>query len=519
MKEYKALQNGSDIRGIALEGVEGQAVNLTDEAARDLSLAFAKWLSEKNRKPVNTVVVAVGRDSRLSGEHLQEICTRTLAEAGVMVYDCGMASTPAMFMSTVLPHSWADGAIMITASHLPFNRNGFKYFTEDGGLDKPDIKELIKIAEGLGEEGLGPSRSMGAIVPYRLMVHYSEHLRGVICKGLGKTEADKPLSGMHIVVDAGNGAGGFYVSQVLEPLGADCSGSAFLEPDGTFPNHQPNPENKEAMEAICNASKAAGADLGIIFDTDVDRAAAVDSKGRPIARNGIVALAAVLASEGHPGTTIVTDSITSNQLGAFLTGPLGLTHLRFKRGYKNVINKAIELNAAGTDCQLAIETSGHAALKENYFLDDGAYLATRIVVKAAQLKAEGKPIESLLEQLEEPLEAAEFRLAVTAEDFASYAGGILDELEAWIGQGECDEAHPCGGRCRCGMTLEKPNYEGIRVNCDAANGDGWFLLRKSLHDPLMPLNIESNKQGGVEIIAKKVKALLAMYKDLDTSKL
>ena len=518
MKDYKALQNGSDIRGIALEGVEGQNVNLTEDAAKDLSLAFAKWLADKRRQPVNTLVIAIGRDSRLSGKDLLDVCARSLASAGVMVYDCGMASTPAMFMSTVFPHSRADGAIMITASHLPFNRNGFKYFTREGGLDKPDIKELIKIAEGLDEKGLGAG-SMGAIMPYKLMDHYSEHLRGIICNGLGKTEADKPLSGMHIVCDAGNGAGGFYVSQVLEPLGADCSGSAFLEPDGSFPNHQPNPENKEAMDAICAASKAAGADLGIIFDTDVDRAAAVDSLGRPIARNGIVALAAVLASEGHPGTTIVTDSITSNQLGAFLTGPLGLQHLRFKRGYKNVINKAIELNAAGTDCQLAIETSGHAALKENYFLDDGAYLATRIVVKAAQLKAEGKTIESLLDQLEEPLEAAEFRLAVNAEDFAAYAGGILEELEHWIGQGECDEAHPCGGRCRCGMTLEKPNYEGIRVNCDAANGDGWFLLRKSLHDPLMPLNIESNRKGGVEIIAKKVKALLAMYSELDTSKL
>ena len=518
MNDYKALQNGSDIRGIALEGIEGQSVNLTEEAARDLSLAFAKWLSEKYRQPVNTLVIALGRDSRLSGKDLLNVCARTLAAEGVFVYDCGMASTPAMFMSTIFPLTRADGAIMITASHLPFNRNGFKYFTKDGGLDKPDIKELIKIAEGLDGNAVGGG-SMGAIMPCKLMEYYSAHLREVICKGLGKTEADKPLSGMHIVCDAGNGAGGFYVSRVLELLGADCSGSAFLEPDGTFPNHQPNPENKEAMEAICSASKAAGADLGLIFDTDVDRAAAVDSQGRPIARNGIVALAAVLASEGHPGTTIVTDSITSNQLGAFLTGPLGLKHLRFKRGYKNVINKAIELNAAGEDCQLAIETSGHAALKENYFLDDGAYLATRIVVKAAQLKAQGKTIESLLDQLEEPLEAAEFRLAVNAEDFASYAGGILEELESWIGQGECDEAHPCGGRCRCGMTLEKPNYEGIRVNCDAANGDGWFLLRKSLHDPLMPLNIESNQKGGVEIIAKKVKALLAMYKELDTSKL
>ncbi|MDY3295659.1 MAG: hypothetical protein SOX40_07270, partial [Bacteroidaceae bacterium] len=83
---------------------------------------------------------------------------------------------------------------------------------------------------------------------------------------------------------------------------------------------------------------------------------------------------------------VVTDSITSNQLTEFLEKCLGLKHLRFKRGYRNVINKAIELNNSGIDSQLAIETSGHGAFKENYFLDDGAYLATKIVIKAARLK-------------------------------------------------------------------------------------------------------------------------------------
>ena len=519
VKNYKELQNGSDIRGVALEGVEGQHVNLTAEAAADLVMGFADWICEKQQREKETLTVALGRDSRISGTDLLKACAERLASSGVVVLDCGMASTPAMFMSTVFPESNADGAVMITASHLPFNRNGLKFFTKNGGLDKKDISALIGIAETETDAADLPGRCMGALVPFPLMRLYCSHLRRIICEGLSCKEEAKPLSSMHIVCDAGNGAGGFYVRQVLEPLGADCSGSLYLDPDGTFPNHQPNPENEEAMNCICAAAKAAGADLGIIFDTDVDRAAAVDSAGAPIARNGIVALAAVLASEGHPGTTIVTDSITSTQLGTFLTGSLGLHHLRFKRGYRNVINKAIELNAAGTDCQLAIETSGHAALKENYFLDDGAYLATKIVVKAAQLKAEGRTIESLMAEMKEPLEAKEFRLAVNAEDFSAYAGGILEELEKWIGQGECTEDHPCGGRCRCGMTLEEPNYEGIRVNLDRINGDGWFLLRKSLHDPIMPLNIESNRSGGVEIIAKKVKALLAQYEQLDTGML
>ncbi|HPX71167.1 MAG TPA: phosphomannomutase/phosphoglucomutase [Bacillota bacterium] len=516
MKNYKELQNGSDIRGVAMEGIEGQAVNLSEQAAADLSAAFISWLSQRTGKPASELTVAVGRDSRLSGERLLGVCARSMASLGAAILDCGMASTPAMFMSTLFEESRADGAIMITASHLPFNRNGFKYFTRDGGLDKADIKAIIALAEG---ELPSFSDRTGTIRPFDLMNLYSAHLRGLISDSLADLGKAKPLKGMHIVCDAGNGAGGFYVKDVLEALGADCSGSVFLEPDGTFPNHPPNPENSEAMAAICAACKAAGADLGIIFDTDVDRAAAVDSQGRPIVRNGIVALAAVLASRGYPGTTVVTDSITSRQLGEFLTGSLGLKHLRFKRGYKNVINKAIELNAEGTDCQLAIETSGHAALKENYFLDDGAYLATKIVIETARLKSEGKAIESLISSMSEPLEAKEYRLSVKAEDFVSYADKVLEELEALIAAGPCTDNAPCDGRCRCGMSLEKPNYEGVRVCCDAGNGDGWFLLRKSLHDPLMPLNIESEREGGAALIAAKVKAILAPYELLDTDML
>ncbi len=515
MKNYKPLQNGSDIRGVALPG--DLPVNIDETASKDLSRAFCAWLSEKTGKAPGELVIAVGRDSRISGPQLAEWVCSGIHSCGAKALNCGMASTPAMFMACRFPEIAADGSIMITASHLPMERNGFKYFTAEGGLDKPDISRLIAIAEDdtafpTGSAAPEPGSASGGP---SLMKLYADHLKTTICRGLipeGADEKDitvlreiQPLKGLHVVVDAGNGAGGFFASEVLEPLGADISGSRYLEPDGTFPNHQPNPENAQAMDSICQAVKESGADLGIIFDTDVDRASAVDSKGQPIARNEIVALSAVLAAEGHPGTTIVTDSITSTQLSKFLA-ELGLKHLRFKRGYKNVINKGLELNAAGTDCQLAIETSGHAALKENYFLDDGAYLATKIVVKAAQLKAQGKYIEDCIAGLEKPAEAAEYRLPLTAENFAEYADSVMEGLKAAAVPGS-------------GMSLELPNYEGIRINLDKAHGDGWLLIRKSLHEPLMPVNIESNQPGGVEIIKKSLAGLLEGYEKLDISKL
>lgn len=129
---------------------------------------------------------------------------------------------------------------------------------------------------------------------------------------------EHPLKGFHIVVDAGNGAGGFYATDVLAPLGADISGSQFLEPDGMFPNHIPNPENAAAMESVCRATVRAKADLGVIFDTDVDRGGAVDSKGDELNRNRLVAIASAIALEGNEGGTIVTDSITSSGLKEYI---------------------------------------------------------------------------------------------------------------------------------------------------------------------------------------------------------
>jgi len=498
MKDYTDLQNGSDIRGVAMEIEGGKDVNLTDTAVADLALGFAEWLMERTGKKPAELKIAIGRDSRLSGKKIAAICADVLADFGANVIYCGMATTPAMFMATVFPEIMADGSIMITASHLPMERNGLKFFTKQGGLDKFDISSIIDRAENqdFNLRALPDGETEG----FKLMDIYSNHLQDVICKGLRSTREAQPLKGLKIAVDAGNGASGFFVFNVLEPLGADCSGSQFLNPDGTFPNHQPNPENPEAMASICEAVKDDDSDLGIIFDTDGDRSAAVDENGREIARNRIVAMASVIAGEGHPGTTIVTDSITSPQLGKFLTENLGLKHLRFKRGYKNVINMGHELNDDGIDCQLAIETSGHAAMKENYFLDDGAYLATKIVIKTAQLKKAGKGISTVLEGLEDPLEAKEYRFKVTAEDYSGYAQNVLDYVKRKVEGGSVE-----------GWSLELPNYEGVRVNTP----EGWFLLRKSLHDPVMPLNIESDVAGGVELIYQKIRILLSPYNQIN----
>lgn len=495
--DYKKLQNGSDIRGVALEGVEGQHVNLTEKVCQDIGRGFALWLIKKTGK-TQDLKVAVGRDSRLSGKTLCEWLCSSLISQGIAVTDFGMASTPAMFMATVTEGYRFDGTVMITASHLPFNRNGFKFFTKDGGLEKEDIKAILTYAESDEQSGLSPK----TIEQGEFMTAYSGILVEKIQKATGETT---PLKGFKIVVDAGNGAGGFFVDKVLKPLGADTTGSRFLEPDGSFPNHIPNPEDKEAMESITEAVKQNNADFGIIFDTDVDRAGAVLKDGSELNRNRIIAMLSAILLREHPGTTIVTDSITSSGLAQFIES-LGGVHHRFKRGYRNVINESIRLNNQGQDSQLAIETSGHGALKENYFLDDGAYLITKLLIELAKGKKEGYTLESLIENLAEPKESVEFRMNILLDDFKPYGLKVIEELTEYAKEQD-------------GWSIAPSNYEGIRVNLDKAHGNGWFLLRMSLHDPLLPLNVESDDIGGAKIIASELANFIKKYDKLDAKKL
>ena len=496
-KYWKQFQSGTDIRGVASEGVPGEKITLTDEAVERMARGFALWLERRAGKAALTV--SVGHDSRISAGRIGAAVTRALTGCGVSVLDCGLASTPSMFMTTI--DLKCDGAVQITASHHPFNRNGLKFFTKDGGLDAPDILEILEYAQ----DEKSPKAGNGGVKKADYMKTYSAHLREVVKKGVVAEDYDHPLMGFHIVVDAGNGAGGFYARDVLAPLGADTSGSQFLEPDGMFPNHIPNPENETAMRSVCEATVKAGADMGVIFDTDVDRGGAVDARGDEINRNRLVAIASAIALEGNEGGTVVTDSITSNGLKDYIEKTLGGVHHRFKRGYRNVINEAVRLNRAGINCPLAIETSGHAALRENYFLDDGAYLVTKIIIKAAVLRRQGKSLESLLEDLAEPAEAVEIRMPITEEAYRECGELILKNLEAYA-----EEHH---------WQLAPDNREGLRVSFPKENGDGWFLLRLSVHDPIMPLNVESDSKGGVARILDQLTPFLKTCRELDLSPL
>ncbi len=144
-------------------------------------------------------------------------------------------------------------------------------------------------------------------------------------------------------------------------------------------------------------------------------------------------------------------------------------------------------------------------MKENYFLDDGAYLVTKLLIELARGKKQGYTLESLIAALEEPAESVEFRMNILPEDFKSYGQQVIDSLTSYAAT-------------QPGWSLAPSNYEGVRVNLDEGHGNGWFLLRLSLHDPLLPLNIESNSPGGAKKIAAELAGFIASCDQLDAAK-
>ena len=496
LQEYLHLRNGTDVRGVASALIENEPVTLTEEAVENIAKAFCVWLISRTGK--TRVNVAVGYDSRLSASALCNAAVRGITQTGHNATVTGLSTTPSMFTLLKNEAESYHGSIMITASHLPANRNGMKFFFKTGALDAEDVKEILGYAANYRFcEGLIGEQSEKSYLDA-----YANGLVAMVREACGE---ETPLLGKKIIVDAGNGAGGFFAEKVLLPLGANTDGSQFLEPDGNFPNHIPNPENKDAMRSICEAVQNTNADFGIIFDTDVDRAAVVDKGGVEINRNRLIALISAILLEERPGT-IVTDSVTSDGLTAFLHAKGGKHH-RFKRGYKNVINEAIRLNAEGEYTPLAIETSGHAALMENDFLDDGAYLVTRLLIALAKASKQGKTLSDLIADLPIAAEEREIRLRFKdGYDFKQEGAKILKEFRSYAQK-------------RSYITTEKKDYEGCRARYDNKHGEGWALLRISLHDPILPINVESDRPYGSIRIIKDLYTFLQQYDCLDCTPL
>lgn len=485
-RSLKHLKSGSDIRGITI----GENKNFTNDDVKSISISFCIFLEKVKHIKIKDQKIAVGHDSRLSSERFYKIFINSLSSIGVDVYSCGLCSTPAM--SSCFDFLSCCASVEITASHLSKEYNGIKFFGCEGGLSPSEIDQILEISQN---EFFPKSSSRETVHDFNLMRYYGSRLRDKITNEL---QNEHPLEELKIVVDASNGAGGFFVNEILNPLGANTYGSKLLEPDGNFPEHSPNPEKEESIKSIVMASVEHKADLGIIFDADVDRCFFVDDKGNPIVKNRLIALISKFVLEEHPGSTIVTDSVTSDHLKHFIEKNGGL-QFRDRRGYHNVISAAKELNEITEQCYLAIETSGHAAFKENKFKDDGAYLAVKVIIELVKMKKEGKKLSNFLEVFKEAEESKEVRISCKN----------VSEINKIINSAEQNFSKIPG----CSINDDTP--EGIRLNFENDDEKGWCLMRQSAHDLSVVINIESDRKGGAEKIFRNIDELMLTKKNHD----
>lgn len=252
-----------------------------------------------------------------------------------------------------------------------------------------------------------------------------------------------------------------------------------------------------------------------MLDTDSDRCGFVvpnqEGSYEPLHRNKLIALLGVVFARTDPGCAIVTDSVTSEGLTQFLTGSLGLQHVRYLKGYANVIGKARTLTEEGSVyAPLAIETSGHCAMEENGYLDDGTYTAVKIISLLAterQKQAEAgsepslSPLLDLIADLEEVDEIKELRMKTLdgSLDTMRHVFDILAlEVAAAIDMND-------------DWQIDDENLEGLRIRTGAAQ---FFMLRKSLHDPIISLQIESHSVNHAR--SRVVQPLLKIMSEFPT---
>ncbi|MBP7459718.1 MAG: phosphomannomutase/phosphoglucomutase [Candidatus Delongbacteria bacterium] len=472
------LLSGSDIRGQA-------ETDLNDGFINCLMSVWSRQLKEITPDPL----VVIGKDSRISGPRIEECLGRALSRHGIRTIHLvtepqwkHVSTTPEIFQA--VGYFSAAAGIMITASHLPQSWNGLKFFSPEDSYSKDQIRNLLQgcLNDSICDDTVVlPDEITGKRQAKDYLSVYARGIVDLIRRGIGVDSSDsRPLNGLRILTDAGNGASGFFADYILSPLGADIEGSLYLEPDGRFPHHVPNPEDPDAIRDLSAAVVKHRADLGIIFDTDGDRSSVVLPDGRPVTHNRLLALIAAMTLSDHPGSYVVTDSVTSDGLSRFITARGGV-HRRFKRGYANVRNEMKRLNQSGLECWAGGETSGHVMFRENRYADDGCYTVARILIYMARLKSRGYTLESVLSELQEPAESRNWRIPIHSDDFQAAGRQCIEHLVRYA-------SHR-------GLTMD--TTEGVRISFRSGDFGSWILVRLSLHEPLLVVNAESDQARGL----------------------
>ena len=428
-----------DIRGIA-------GADITEELAYRLGKAYAAMLPADEKRDI-----AVGRDVRLSGPVLQAAVMRGLTDAGRNVVDIGVNPTPLAYYAVCRLDM--GGCIMVTASHNPGEYNGFKMMIGKSSLYGDDIQ----ILKSLMQQNLPASNCSGTISEQDVVEDYSRFV-----------SADCPLAHpLKVVIDAGNGPSGLVAAPIYRRLGCEVI-ELYCKPDGSFPNHHPDPTIAENMADLANTVRQHSANLGIAFDGDGDRIGIVDENGDIIWADMLLLCLARHLLNTHPGATIISEVKCSQHMYNGIEAAGGKP-MMWRTGHSPIKAKMKETGAL-----LAGEMSGHMFFADRFFgFDDAAYAGARVM---QMLTETGKTFSELLQDVPHAETTPEIR--IDCSDDRKF--DVVNEAIAHFSR----------------QGYEIINTDGMRINF----GDGWGLLRASNTQPALVMRFEAPDQDRLQEI-------------------
>jgi len=433
-----------DIRGVVDK-------DLTDETVYDLARAIGTFLRAHGAS-----YASVGRDARESSPRFRDIIIRGLNETGCDVLDVGMVPTPVLYYT--LFTQGVDSGVMITGSHNPPDNNGFKICLGKSTIFGEQIGEIKRIALSRKfESGQGKKQE-------RDVNHaYQEYIRSNVKIGPRK---------LKVVVDAGNGMGGFIGAPLYKDLGCDVI-ELFCEPDSNFPNHHPDPTVVENMRFAINAVREHKADLAIAFDGDADRIGVVDEAGRIIWGDQLMIIFARHILKERPGATIIGE-VKSSQAMYDDIRRQGGNAIMWKVGHSPIKAKMKETHAA-----MAGEMSGHLFFADRYFgYDDAIYAGARLI---EILSKTDKPLSAQLAGVPRMFNTPEIRVDCPDEKKFDVVRRLTEEFK---------------------KTHEVIDIDGARVLFE----HGWGLVRASNTQPVIVMRFEADSKEHLEEIQSLVEA-------------
>lgn len=438
-----------DVRGTVPDQID-------EDVARKIGRATAQHLRARK--------VVVGRDMRASGVGLSRALIDGLTESGASVTDIGVVSTPMQYFAC--GHLGADAGVQVTASHNPAGYNGFKISGPgvvpvggDSGL--ADIEALVR-----GGSFAPPAHVRGSVATADTGAAYAEKILSLV----------GPLRRrLKVAVDCGNGMGGLEVATVLRRMDLEIVG-LFLEPDGTFPNHEANPLNPRNMRDLQAAVLREGCDLGIAFDGDADRACFCDETGALVGNDLVTALLARSLVAREPGASVVYDLRSSRVVPQTITA-LGGTPIRERVGH--AFMKRTLRKAGGP---YGGELSGHFYFRDLWYTDSGVYAAGLVL---SQVADSSKPFSAHLRDLRRYPTTGEVNFEIAEKD------AMIERIAT--------EFHDARQDRLDGITVEYPSW--------------WCNVRKSNTEPLLRLVMEADDRPTFEDARTRLFAILGTPSD------